>query len=398
MTNATPIPLIDLKAQYDTIRDEIEPAVREVFESQWFILGPNVAELESQIASLCGTTHAVGCGSGSDALLLALMAHDIGPGDEVICPTYTFFATGGTIHRLGATPVFVDNDPETFNIDLDAIRAAAKRCTRLKAIMPVHLYGQAVDMDALLALAAELGVPVLEDAAQAIGTRDATGAAAGSRGSIGCFSFFPTKNLGGFGEGGICTTNDDELAARMIRLHNHGMEPKYVHHEVGLNSRLDALQAAILLVKLRHLAGWTAARQANAAFYDEAFAALGARAGAGAFEPGDFPLHTPRPAVTGAEHIYNQYVVRVPAEQRDAVRAAMGDAGIGSEIYYPIPMHLQTCFAHLGHAEGSMPHAELAARETIALPIYAELTDEQKTRVVEGVAAALASTSAVAAG
>ena len=258
------VPLLDLKAQYDTLRDEVEPVVREVIESQWFIMGPKVQELEAGIAEYCGTKHAIGCASGTDAILLALMAVGVEAGDEVICPSYTFFATAGCIHRLGAKAVFADIDPVTYQMDVEHTRELASKCTKLKAIMPVHLFGQAADMDAFLALGAELGVPIIEDAAQAIGTRDATGVRVGSRGAIGCFSFFPSKNLGGFGDGGVITTNDDDLAERMGILRVHGGKPKYYHHHVGMNSRLDALQAAVLSIKLNHIDSWHTARAANA--------------------------------------------------------------------------------------------------------------------------------------
>ncbi len=254
MTTEVTVPLLDLRAQYDTIKGQIDKAIRGVLETQRFIMGPEVSSLEEEIASYCDARFAIGCASGSDAILLALMALDIGRGDEVICPSYTFFATAGSIARLGAVPVFADIDPETYNVDLESVRQAASRCKRLKAIMPVHLYGQTVDMSAFLALGEELGVPIIEDAAQAIGSRDSDGKPAGSRGLIGCFSFFPSKNLGSFGDAGILTTNDADLAERLSILRLHGSKPKYYHKIIGLNSRLDAIQAAILRVKLRHIA------------------------------------------------------------------------------------------------------------------------------------------------
>lgn len=397
MSEEVTVPLLDLKAQYAQIREEIEPILRRVAESQWFIFGPEVEGLETEIAAYSKTTHAIGCASGSDAILLALLAHGIGPGDEVICPSYTFFATGGYIVRAGATPVFCDIDPVTYNIDVESARAVAARCANLKAIMPVHLYGQMADMDAMMALGAELGVPVIEDAAQAIGSEDAQGRRAGSVASIGCFSFFPTKNLGGFGDGGITTTDDEELAHRMRLLRNHGMEPKYYHHMVGLNSRLDALQAAVLRVKLRYLDGWTAGRQANAAYYDRAFAEAGAQTTATPLNEGAFPLRTPAPAPAGARHIYNQYIIRVPASIRDELRAHLLQQRITTEMYYPLPLHRQKCFGHLGYSEGDLPESEAAARETIALPIYSELAEDQLAHVSQTIIAFVGNRSAVSA-
>ena len=380
------VPLLDLKAQYATIKGDVTRAIDEVVESQWFIMGPVVKALEEEIAEYCRVPFAVACASGTDAILLALMALGVDPGDEVICPSYTFFATGGCVHRLGARPVFADIDPATYNVDVDTVRAAARRCTKLKAIMPVHLFGQAVDLDAFLALGEELGVPVIEDAAQAIGTQDVRGSRAGSRGAIGCFSFFPSKNLGAFGDGGILTTNDERLAEQLGILRLHGGKPKYHHKVVGINSRLDALHAAVLRVKLEHLDRWTARRQAHAAWYDEAFAAAGAAPSATPLAEGGFPLRTPAPA-EGAEsrHIYNQYVIRVPAEIRDALRDELTAKNVGTEIYYPVPLHLQECFSHLGHARGDLPHSEAAAQETIALPVYPELTGTQLEHVAKTV-------------
>ena len=370
------VPLLDLKLQYADLRPEIEAVMARVAASQYFILGEEVAGLESEIASYCGTPHGVGCASGSDAIMLALLGLGIGPGDEVICPSYTFFATAGYIVRAGATPVFCDVDPVTYNMSADAVRDAAKKCRNLKAIMPVHLYGQVADMDAIMAVGKELGVPVVEDCAQAIGARDVHGRAAGSIGVAGCFSFFPTKNLGGFGDGGMVTCQDEDMAARMKMLRMHGMEPKYVHHIVGMNSRLDALQAAILRVKLPHLDRWSEGRQANAAFYDAAFAKAGASTTAAGTATG-LPILTPEPAPSGARHIYNQYIIRVPAQLRDSLRAHMGENSIGSEIYYPIPLHIQKCFESLGYSEGDFPVSEEAARTSIALPIFPELTEAQ---------------------
>ena len=393
-SDGPPVPLLDLKAQYATLRDEIEPVIRKVVEDQWFILGPEVAALEQEIADYVGVKHAIGCASGSDAILLALMALDIGCGggrnDRVICPSYTFFSTAGSIYRLGAIPVFADIDPATYNADIDHTREVARRVQdetgRLGALMPVHLFGQTVDMDAWLDLGAELGVPVIEDAAQAIGSKDASGAMAGSRGRVGCFSFFPSKNLGGFGDGGMITTNDDDVAARLRMLRVHGMEPKYHHALVGVNGRLDAIQAAVLRVKLRHLEPWHADRQSNAARYDRQFAEAGARSSDVPLDDAvseSLPLRTPLPAEAPGRHIYNQYVIRVPAELRDPLRDHLKAHQIGNEVYYPIPLHLQECFSMLGYAAGDLPESERAAAETIALPVYPELTDEQQRRVVE---------------
>ena len=275
MPTQTSVPLLDLKLQYASLREEIEPMLREVCDSQYFVLGPKVAQLEDEIAHYVGTKRAVGCASGSDALLLALMGLDVKAGDEVICPSYTFFATGGAIHRLGAIPIWADIDPITYNMTPESVKETAKKCSRLKAIMPVHLYGQTVDMDGMLEVSQSLGTPLIEDAAQAIGAKDTTGAMAGSRGTIGCFSFYPTKNLGGFGDGGMVTTNDDELADRMAKLRVHGGERRYYHSEVGVNSRLDALQAAVLLIKLQYLEAWHEGRTQNAAIYNEIFGAAG---------------------------------------------------------------------------------------------------------------------------
>ncbi|OJW24572.1 MAG: transcriptional regulator [Planctomycetales bacterium 71-10] len=362
------VPALNLRAQYRTIRDEIEPVVREVMETQGFVMGPEVANLESEIAEYCGAAHAVGCASGTDALLLPLMAIDLGPGDEVITTPYTFFATGGSIWRTGARPVFVDIEPDTFNIDPGAIEAAITE--RTKAIIPVHLYGQAADMDPIREIAARRDLMVLEDAAQAIGAAY-NGRRTGTLGTVAAFSFYPSKNLGGFGDGGMVATDDPVLARRIARLRVHGMEPKYHHHEVGLNSRLDALQAAVLRVKLRHLDEWTVARREAADRYRDLFASHGMD------EMVRLPVERP-----GNYHVYNQYVVRVPASIRDDMRQHLAERKIGTEIYYPIPLHLQPCFASLGCKPGDFPRTEAAARETIALPIYPELTEAEQRYVV----------------
>jgi len=379
------VPLLDLKAQYAAIRDEVRDAIDRVVESQSFIMGPEVKALEEEIASYTNARHAVGCASGSDALLLALMAVGVAPGDEVICPSYTFFATGGSIARLGAKPVYVDIDPRTYNMEPDLVRRAAARCRRLRVILPVHLFGQAADMAAYTSLAEELGAALIEDAAQALGARDSDGIPVGTRGALGCFSFFPSKNLGAFGDAGLVTSNDAALADRVALLRLHGGRPKYYHSVVGLNSRLDALQAAILRVKLRYLDNWTKDRQQHAAYYDDAFAAAGAKVSGVPLSSEGLPLRTPVPASAPARHIYNQYVIRVPASLRDPLRQRLSQVGIGSEIYYPVGLHLQECFAYLGGREGDLPETESAARETLALPIYPELTRKQQDAVVREV-------------
>jgi dTDP-4-amino-4,6-dideoxygalactose transaminase len=364
------VPLLDLRAQYRTIRTDLDAALLRVAESQLFILGPEVEALEAEVARYCDTAHGVGVSSGTDALLVALMALDIAADDEVITTPFTFFATAGTVARLGARPVFVDIDPDSFNMDMTA--AASAITARTKALLPVHLFGRCMELDPLLAAAAGRSVPVIEDAAQAIGATDERGRKAGSIGLAGCFSFFPTKNLGGFGDGGLVTSNDHEFADRVALLRVHGMRPRYHHHLVGGNFRLDALQAAILRVKLPHLDGWSAARRRNA---DRYRALLGEAA---------LEEHVRAP-VDVPGHIYNQFVIRV--ERRDALREDLSRAGIGTEIYYPVPLHLQECFRSLGHAPGDFPHAEAAAREVLALPIYPELSMDQQVAVIDAIAA-----------
>jgi dTDP-4-amino-4,6-dideoxygalactose transaminase len=362
------VPVLDLKAQYETIRDEIEPVVRDLCESQMFVMGREVAALEAEIAALCGTARGIGCASGTDALLLPLMAANIGAGDEVITSPYSFFATAGSIWRTGAKPVFVDIEPDTYNIDPAQIEAAITPRTR--AIIPVHLYGQMADMGPINEIAKKHGLFVLEDAAQAIGARYHEHPS-GSLGHVGAFSFYPSKNLGAFGDAGMMVTNDAELGGLLARLRVHGMEPKYCHHEVGFNSRLDALQAAVLRVKLRHLEAWTNGRRAVAARYQTLFDNLRLTGMIGVPRERD-----------GYYHVYNQFVIRVPASIRDGLREHLSARQIGTEIYYPIPLHLQPCFSALGHNSGDFPSAEAAARETIALPIYPELTAEQQGFVV----------------
>ncbi|CAA7622906.1 DegT/DnrJ/EryC1/StrS aminotransferase family protein [Magnetospirillum sp. SS-4] len=355
------VPLLDLKAQHATIAEDVMAAIGRVVASQAFILGPEVAACEAEIAAYCGARHGVGVSSGTDALLAALMALDIGPGDEIITSPFTFFATAGAIARLGAVPVFVDIEPDSFNIDPAGIEAAIT--PRSRAIVPVHLYGQCADMDPILDLAARHRLAVIEDAAQAIGA-GYKGRSAGSMGAMGCFSFFPSKNLGACGDGGMVVTNDDALAERLRVLRAHGSKPKYFHAMVGGNFRLDALQAAVVRAKLPHLAGWTEARRRNARLYDRLLAGL----------PG---LTTP--PVRFEPHVFNQYVIRVP--ERGRVQAALGARGIGTEIYYPLPLHRQECFAALGHGPGSLPHSELAAEQVLALPIYPELSEAQIAEV-----------------
>jgi dTDP-4-amino-4,6-dideoxygalactose transaminase len=367
------VPMLDLQAQYRPIRDAIVDVVTRVCDSQRFIMGPEVEGMERDMAAYLGVAHAVGVSSGTDALLLAMMALRIGPGDEVVTSTYSFFATAGSIARVGATPVLVDVDPVTYNIDPAATAAALTPRTR--AIIPVHLYGQSADLDPLLDIAGRAGVPIIEDAAQAIGA-GYKGRMAGGIGRAGCFSFFPSKNLGAFGDGGLVTTNDAGLAAELRRMRVHGADRQYYHDVIGGNFRLDALQAAILRVKLPYLAGWTEGRRRNAARYAELFAECGLT------DRITLPTELP-----GRYHIYNQYVVRVP--DRDAVKAHLESRHVGCAIYYPVPFHEQACFAHLGCRRGQFPQAERAARETLALPVYGELTAEQQRYVVAVMAEAL---------
>ncbi len=387
------VPLLDLKAQYAAIRDEIRAAIDRVADAQMFILGPEVEALEREVAAYSGCAYGIGVSSGTDALLVALMAIDIRPGDEVITTPYTFFATAGSIARLGAVPVFVDIDPLTFNIDPADIEARITPRTRV--IMPVHLYGQMADMDPIMEIAQRHNLIVIEDAAQAIGS-EYKGRRAGSIGHVGCFSFFPSKNLGGFGDGGMVTTNDAALAERVRLLRGHGAHPKYYHKLIGGNFRLDALQAAVLRVKLKYLDDWTAGRQRNAATYRRLFSEAGLvieppaclTAGCRAHPAGDCALPTGKVVLPveapERRHIYNQFVIRVA--QREKVIATLKERMIGHEIYYPVPLHLQECFAYLGHRSGDLPVSECAAAETLALPIYPELTDDMLVAVVAGVA------------
>jgi dTDP-4-amino-4,6-dideoxygalactose transaminase len=376
------VPLLDLKAQYATIKDEIREAVDRVLEGQQFIMGPEVAALEKAVADYVGARHGIGMSSGTDALLAALMALDVGPGDRVITPAYSFFATAGVIARLHAVPVFVDIDPASCNLSpaaLEQVWAGLDRSVqqRVKAIVPVHLYGQCADMARILGLAGRVKVPVIEDAAQSIGTVYKDGRSAGTLGAMGCLSFFPSKNLGGIGDGGMVITSDDGLAERLRLLRNHGAKPKYYHKIVGGNFRLDTIQAAVLLVKLRHLDAWHKARQEHADRYRELFRQTGLTGAAGLPEVVDST-----PGIRS--HIYNQFVIRTP--KRDALREFLTTQGIGTEIYYPVPFHLQECFRDLRHKAGDFPESERAARETLALPVYPELTPEQQAYVVDRIA------------
>ena len=373
------VPLLDLRSQYAALKPAIQSAINDLCETQQFVLGPKVAELEAAIARYSNAKHGIGVSSGTDALLLALMALDIGPNDEVITSPYTFFATAGTVARLNARPVFCDIDPVTFNLSPDAVArfietecderdgALIHRATggRIRALIPVHLYGQMAEMDAFLGIARRHGLAVIEDAAQAIGAELEDGRRAGGLGDIGCLSFFPTKNLGAFGDAGMCVTNDDELAHQLGIKRVHGGEPKYYHAVIGGNFRLDAIQAVVLLEKLRHLDDWTAARQANAAHYDRLLADLGELVTTPVARPG--------------RHIYNQYVIR--CARRDELRQHLADNGIGTEIYYPLSLHAQQCFQYLGYVAEDFPESSRAAAETLALPIYPELTAEQREYV-----------------
>ena len=362
------VPLLNLKEQHDALRDELHEAAVRVINSQQFILGPEVKEFEDEILHYTGSLHAVSCASGSDALLLALMALNVKAGDEVVTTPYSFFATAAAIARLGARPVFVDIDPATCNIASDKIEEVITPRTR--AIMPVHLYGQCAEMTAIMEIGVRHGIPVIEDAAQAIGAEYA-GRQAGTIGTIGCISFYPSKNLGGMGDGGMMTTNDEDVAARLRRLRVHGSSVKYYHTEIGINSRLDSLQAAILRVKLPHLDQWSNARQRNAERYAQLFA------DAGLLEE----ICLPEVPLNG-RHIFNQYVIRA-GQRRDALVEYLKEQDVGTDIYYPVPLHMQECFSYLGYKEGDFPVSERAARETLALPIYPELTAEQQGYVVE---------------
>ena len=364
------VPLLDLVAQHASIGSEIEAAVNAVIERQGFIMGHEVAGLERQVADLSGARHGVACASGTDALLLTFRSLDLVPGDEVITPAFTFFATAGAIHNAGGTPVFADIDPGTFNLDPSAVEAAIT--TRTKAIVVVHVFGQMADMEALGAIAEKHGVALVEDAAQAIGARRMVGGEwvrAGELGLAGTLSFFPTKNLGGWGDGGMIVTQDDELAERLRRMRLHGGGREYHHDEVGLNSRLDTLQAAVLLAKLPHLESWSATRRVHAARYSAGFAEL--------------ESVTAPPTDSANEHIFHQYTIR--AERRDELQQYLNGSGVGNKIYYPLALHLQPCFAHLGYRPGSLPATEEAMTTVLSLPIYPELTESQVGSVVDEV-------------
>lgn len=364
------VPLLDLVAQYRSIKDELLPALMSVIERQAFIMGAEVGQLEAEVARLSHTKHAIGCASGTDALLLPLRAIDLAPGDEVITTPFTFFATGGAIHNAGGKPVFVDIDPGTFNISPEAIEAAITPRTR--AVIVVHLFGQMAEMERILPVASRHGLAVIEDGAQSIGARrviDGTWRMAGSLGTVGTFSFFPSKNLGAFGDGGMMVTQDDDLAARLARLRLHGGSRQYYHDEVGFNSRLDTIQAAVLLAKLPHLAQWSAARARHATRYTDAFQRN--------------PSICPPRIDPANESIFNQYTMRVP--RRDALKGHLKSRGIGHSVYYPLALHLQPCFAHLGYAAGSLPVSEAATQEVISLPVYPEMTTAQQDAVIEAV-------------
>ncbi len=370
-TPAMNVPLLDLKQQHAALQAELRAAVERVFDTQQFILGEDVRLLEEELARYTRAAHAVGCGSGSDAILLALLALDVGEGDEVLTTPFTFFATAGAVSRTGARPRFVDIDPRTYNLDASQLEAATTDRTRV--VMPVHLYGQCAEMDEVLEFAARRGVHVVEDAAQAIGAED-RGRSAGSMSAIGCFSFYPTKNLGAAGEAGLLTTNDEALAARLRRLRVHGGETEYHHREVGFNSRLDTLQAAVLRVKLPHLDRWSQARRERAETYTRLI-----------LDAGLAEVVTPPFVRADAVHIFHQCVIRVPAAHRDALIEHLKANGIGTKIYYPVPLHLQECFRDLGYRAGDFPESERAARETLALPMFPELTADQQHYVVETV-------------
>ncbi len=366
------IPLLDLRAQYNTIRGEVQAAVNRVMESQRFILGQEVENLEESIARYSSAQYGVGCASGSDALTLAMMALGIQPGDEVVTVPYTFFASAGSISRMGAVPVFVDVEERTFNMDAVQLADVLKRRPRVRAIMPVHLFGGCADMDPITSLAKEHGAAVIEDAAQSIGS-DYNGRRAGSLGDVACFSFFPSKNLGAYGDAGMLTANDEKVAGRLKALRMHGESSKYIHQWVGINSRLDALQAAILGVKLVYLDGWTKGRQDNAGTYRQLIAKSGV------------PVVLPQAAPYQTRHVYNQFVIR--CGQRDRLQAFLKERGIGTEIYYPRPLHLQACFESLGYKNGDFPISERLAKETLALPIYPELPDGDIEYVCESIGA-----------
>jgi dTDP-4-amino-4,6-dideoxygalactose transaminase len=380
------VPLLDLKLQYKSLKKELDETLIRIAESQYFILGPEVDKMEKSFDEYLGCKYSFGISSGTDALLIALMAIDIQPGDEVIVPTFSFFATAGVVARLNAVPVLVDSDPVTFNISPAEVEK--KITNKTKAIIPVHLFGQSCEMDAIMAIAEKRNLKVIEDAAQAIGVEYKDGRSVGTIGDIGCFSFFPSKNLGCFGDGGLVTTNNDHLAERLRILRVHGGEPKYYHKIIGGNFRLDALQAAILSVKLPHLDSWSEKRRKNASTYTNLFIekGLATEEGKTSFDDKNkvllpIAIYADKASTVKNYHIYNQYIIRV--EKRDELRKYLADKEIGTEIYYPVPFHLQECFAYLGHKLGDFPLVEKAADTSMALPIYPELTVEQLTYVVD---------------
>ncbi|HET9741825.1 MAG TPA: DegT/DnrJ/EryC1/StrS family aminotransferase [Terriglobales bacterium] len=369
------VPLLDLTRQYAQIRQEVLAAVEEICDSQHYILGEAVSLFETQAARFLGAKHGIGCASGTDAIFLALAAGGVGAGDEVITTPFSFFATASSILRIGARPVFADIDPETFNLSTASVAQIIDRHDRARAILPVHLYGQCADMDGFTQLGEEHKLLIVEDAAQAFGATW-RGRRAGALGDLGCFSFYPSKNLNAFGDAGAVTTSSDDFAARVRLLRNHGSRQRYYHEEVGWNSRLDSIQAAVLSVKLRYLESWNRQRQQRAATYAELFRKAGL---AGSSSPIHLPVTEPE-----ASHIYHQYVVR--AQRRDELRSFLTERGIGSEVFYPVPLHRQECFTYLGYSEGSLPAAEQAAREVLALPMFAELTEDEQHAVVEAIA------------
>lgn len=371
------VPLLDISRGNAPIQDEIIGAITEIVQSGWFVGGPNCQKLEEQINEICGTKHAIGCASGSEALLLALMALEIGNGDEVILPSFTFFATASAVWRLGAKPVFVDIEPNSFNLDCDQIESLINANT--KAIIPVHLFGQCVNMERINEIAKRHSLHVIEDAAQSIGA-GWKNEKAGAMGDIGCFSFYPTKNLGGFGDGGMLTTNNDILGDRLRLLMNHGMRPRYVHQVVGINSRLDAIQAAALSIKAQHLDTWTEQRRENAANYLQLLQETAEK----------YDLVLPSDDAD-CYHVWNQFTIRIPGNQRDEIRQQLADQNVGSEIYYPIPIHQQTCFENLGYCEGDLPETEKASREVLSLPIFPELTFAEQEYVAHSLAKACTS-------
>ena len=372
------VPLLDLRAQYAPLKSQFLTAIEEVCDSQALVLGPRTEAFEQAVAQYCGAKHAIGCSSGTDAQLMLLMAMGIGPGDAIITTPYTFFATASCIARLGARPVFADIDPVTYNLCPASVEEALKKTKNVKGIIPVHLYGCCADMEALREIASRYNVPILEDAAQALGAQHALGAA-GAMGNAGWFSFYPTKNLGAFGDAGMVVCHDDDFAARLRAFRNHGMEVRYYHKFVGGNFRIDAIQSAVLHVKLPHLDTWSAGRRARAATYRRLFALHGLERWL------KVPVEPWKDTGVVNHHIYNQFIVRAP--RRDDLRAYLGAAGVSTEIYYPLPLHLQECFAYLGYKAGDFPESERAARETLALPIYPEISTEQQNYVVEKIAA-----------